>query len=385
MCGCVLVRSPGERTGGAGFGALHRGHGFPYITLPGGDMSQINWSRYPLIAESELGRRWLQIQNDLGLAQNTVEAYGRGLEEYLRFVRDLQTDPTEAGGEIIANYVSSLRTRPGATRGNVISIDSHSALSNATLQQRLTVIRLFYDFLLEEQLCEKNPVGRGRYTPGKAFGLARQRGLIQRYHTLPWIPSEQDWKAVLAVVQTKLTRVRLMFALGYDAALRREELCSIQVPDIDPAHRTVRIRAEATKNRLERIVPYSVHTNCLYQQYLQERRHLGRGRGVLFLSSSRRNRGKPLSFWMWSKTVKQLAKESAVERFTTHTLRHLRLTDLARAGWDVHEIATFAGHRSIQTTLGYIHLSGRELADKLARTLAEVDAARLRILIGDSQ
>jgi len=343
-------------------------------------MSEIDWSRYPFIAENDLGRRWLQIQCDLGLAQNTVEAYGRGLEEYLRFVRDLRTDPTQAGREIIANYVRGLRTRPGAIRGNVISIDMRPLLSNATLQQRLTVIRLFCDFLLEERLCKKNPVGRGRYTPGKAFGLSRQRGLIQRFHTLPWIPSEQDWKAILAVVQTKCTRVRLMFALGYDAALRREELSSVQVSDIDPAHRTVRIRAEATKNRLERIVPYSIHTSCLYQKYLQERRGLGCGRGPLFLSASRRNRGRPLSYWMWSKTVKQLAKESAVDPSTTHTLRHLRLTDLARAGWDVHEIATFAGHRSIQTTLGYIHLSGRELADKSRFSACDLDRSGGRAL-----
>ena len=64
-----------------------------------------------------------------------------------------------AGGEIIANYVGSLRGRHGTTRGNVISIDTRPLLSNATLQQRLTVIRLFYDFLLEERLCKKNPVG----------------------------------------------------------------------------------------------------------------------------------------------------------------------------------------------------------------------------------
>src|SRR6267143_292021 len=338
-------------------------------------MSEIDWSRYPLIAESKLGRQWLQIQRDLGLAQNTVEAYGRGLEEYLRFVRESQTDPTQANGEIIASYIRHLRARPGATRGNVISIDSHCVLSNATLQLRVTVIRLFYDFLLEEGLCEKNPVGRGRYTPRKALGSVRERGLIQRYHTLPWIPSEEDWRAMLAVVQQKPTRLRLMFALSYDAALRREELCSIDVSDIDPAHRMIRIRAEVTKNRVERIVPYSVHTSGLYQQYLLERRRLGNGRGHLFLSSSRRNQGEPLSLWMWSKSVKQLARDSGVQRFTTHTLRHLRLTDLARAGWDVHEIATFAGHRSIQTTLGYIHLSGRELATKLERTLAEVDRA----------
>lgn len=346
-------------------------------------MSEIDWSRYPLSAENNLGRRWLEIQRDLGLAQNTVEAYGRGLEEYLRFVGGLQVDPTEATGEIIASYVRSLRERPGAKRGTVISIDSHSALSNATLQQRLTVIRLFYDFVLEEGLCEKNPVGRGRYTPGNAFGSARERGLIQRYHTLPWIPTEEDWKAILAVVRQKSTRMRLMFAISYDAALRREELCSIQVSDIDPAHRMIRIRAEVTKNRLERTVPYSIHTSALYQQYLHERRELGNGRGRLFLSSSRRNHGEPLSLWMWSKSAKKLAKESGVWRFTTHTLRHLRLTDLARAGWDVHEIATFAGHRNIQTTLGYIHLSGRELATKLERTLTDVDRIRLGVLGGD--
>lgn len=348
-------------------------------------MGEIDWFRYPSVRDSELGRRWLQIQSDLGLASNTVNAYGRGLDEYLRFVRERDVDPKECGREIIASFIGHLRLKPGITRKKVISIRAKAVLSNATLQQRLTAVRLFYDFLVEEQLCQKNPVGRGRYTPGKAFGSMSQRGLVQRYDTLPWIPTEDEWRSILSVVRTKATRVRFMFALGYDAALRREELCSIETSDIDPAHRTVRIRAEVTKNRLERVVPYSVETNFLYQQYLGERRRLGTGRGVLFLSSSRRNPGKPLSFWTWSKTVRELAVESGVDRLTTHTLRHLRLTDLARAGWDVHEIATFAGHRSIQTTLGYIHLSGHELAEKLERTLADMDVQRLPILPGGSR
>jgi integrase/recombinase XerD len=187
-------------------------------------MGEVDWFRYPLVRDSDCGRRWLQIQNDLGLAKNTVEAYGRGLDEYLRFVRDLEMDPTECNREIIACFIRSLRVKPGATRGKVISIRAKAVLSNSTLQQRLTAVRVFYDFLVEEQLCEKNPVGRGRYTPGKAFGSMSQRGLVQRYDTLPWIPTEDEWRSILAVVQTKPTRVRLMFALGYDAALRREEL-----------------------------------------------------------------------------------------------------------------------------------------------------------------
>jgi integrase/recombinase XerD len=204
-------------------------------------------------------------------------------------------------------------------------------LSNATLQQRLTVIRLFYDFLLEERLCRKNPVGRGRYTPGKAFGLSRQRSLIQRFHTLPWIPNEQDWKAVMDVVQTKSTRVKLMFAMGYDAALRREELCSVQVSDIDPAHRTVRIRAEATKNRLERIVPYSIHTSSLYQKYLQDRRGLGCRPGALFLSASRRNRGRRVDA-EHNKKRSQYGGDESGERpsLSIHHRRHFRITSLHR-------------------------------------------------------
>jgi len=39
-----------------------------------------------------------------------------------------------------------------------------------------------------------------------------------------------------------------MLALAYDSALRREELCSLRTDDLDPAHRTLRVRAETTKN-----------------------------------------------------------------------------------------------------------------------------------------
>jgi site-specific recombinase XerD len=63
-----------------------------------------------------------------------------------------------------------------------------------------------------------------------------------------------------------------------------------------------------------------------------------------------------------------------------HTLRHLCLTDLARAGWDIHEIAAFVGHRSLASTLQYIHVSGRELSSKLATTMDSLHAWRVQQL-----
>jgi integrase len=40
-----------------------------------------------------------------------------------------------------------------------------------------------------------------------------------------------------------------MLALAYDAGLRREELCALEIGDLDPAFRLLRVRAETTENK----------------------------------------------------------------------------------------------------------------------------------------
>ena len=103
-------------------------------------------------------------------------------------------------------------------------------------------------------------------------------------------PSSSGW-TLLEVAAGEPIRNRVMLALAYDAALRREELCSLRTDDLDPARRMLRVRAETTKNRLERVVPYSAPTGVLLSGYLAHRATISRARGPLFLSESRRNRG----------------------------------------------------------------------------------------------
>jgi integrase/recombinase XerD len=342
-------------------------------------MADIRWRRYPQAAACGLARAWLVLQGNLGLAENTLDAYARSVEEYLAFSAGKDVSAVSATRDHIAAYVRDLTSRPNPRGVNVVALDSGAGLANATLQQRITAVRLFYDYIIEEGLRSTNPVGRGRYTPGKGFGGARDRGLIPRFTKLPWIPNDEQWQAVLQAAKTESFRNRMMLALSYDSALRREELCGLETGDVDPAHRMITIRAATTKTRRGRVVPYSAATGDLLAAYLRRRRELSRDRGPLFLSESRRNSGRPITKWTWSKVVEGLSDRSGVPEFTTHTTRHLCLTDLARANWDVQEIAAFAGHRSIQTTLLYIHLSGRELAAKLAKGMAEIHAWRTRI------
>ena len=130
---------------------------------------------------------------------------------------------------------------------------------------------------------------------------------MPRLTKLPWIPSERQWADILGIAAKEPVRNRVMLALAYDAALRREELCSLRTDDLDPAHRTLRVRAETTKNRLERVVPYSAPTGVLLSDYLAHRATISRARGPLFLSESRRNHAQPLSLWTWSKVVRRIA------------------------------------------------------------------------------
>lgn len=322
---------------------------------------------------------WLRMLDDLGRAPRTLDAYTRGLAEFLSACDRGGVDPLTATRANVAGYVRELRQRRSRRGGNVVALDSGAGLANATIQQRLVPVRLFYDFLVEEGLRTSNPVGRGRHTPGRGRGGC-ERGLVPRLHALPWIPSEEQWNAVLQVAGKERIRNRLMLALAYDAALRREELCSLRTDDLDPAHRTLRVRAETTKNRRERVVPYSAPTGVLLSQYLSHRATFSRARGPLFLSESRRNSGRPLTLWTWSKVVHRIAQDAGVPGFSTHTTRHLCLTDLARMGWELHAIATFAGHRNTDSTLDYIHLSGRDLAEKLAQGMKQIHAWRVEHL-----
>jgi integrase/recombinase XerD len=337
--------------------------------------------KWPVFSRHERAAEWLRVWVDLGRAPRTIDAYARGLAEYLQACERDGVDPLAANKADVARFVRELTERPSRRGPNVVSIDSGSGLANATIQQRIVPVRLFYDHLMEEGLRESNPVGRGRYTPGRRRG-GHQRGLVPRLTKLPWIPSEQQWRDILAVAAQEPARNRVMLALAYDAALRREELCSLRTDDLDPSHRTLRIRAETTKNRLERVVPYSAPTGVLLSGYLAHRARISRARGPVFLSESRRNHAQPLSLWTWSKVVRRIALAAGVPQFSTHTTRHLCLTDLARMGWELHTIATFAGHRHTDSTLAYIHLSGRDLADKLARSMEHVHAQRIAMLTG---
>src|ERR1051326_7973759 len=113
-------------------------------------MTDIRWQRFPRVADCGLARAWVLLQANLGLAKNTVDAYARTVEEYLAFSAAKGVPVVNATKDHIAAYVRDLTSRPHPRGANVVVLDSGGGLANATLQQRVTAVRLFYDYLMEE-------------------------------------------------------------------------------------------------------------------------------------------------------------------------------------------------------------------------------------------
>ena len=312
--------------------------------------------RYPSVID------WLKLLANLGRSPATVEAYGRGMAHYLGHCEVNGYKPEAATFELVTSYVSELL--PGQAQ----------AIANSTLHQRLTAIRLWYDHLVYAGVRDNNPVPRGSIGRSKrSENSAFARGLIPRLINLPSVLTDEQWLILLKYVACCSTRDRLMLSLAYCGALRRGELIKLDVSDLDLAHRLITIRAENTKNRRGRVVCYSSSIAPLLMSHLTDLRRAGWASGPLFRSVSDRNYGSQLSFWGWSKIVEGWRKCTDIANLSTHSFRHLRLTHLARSGWKLHEITSYAGHRDPKTTVMYVHLSGADLSLKMQSSIEQLD------------
>lgn len=344
-------------------------------------MESIRWNLYARVAVIELAKNWIELQRKLLRAPKTIDAYARGLNDFLDVCQRCGVQVESATKSDIACYIEDLATRPRLGRvGN--EGGPTAGLANRTIQQRLTVVRLFYDFLMETGVRDTNPVGRGRYTPGSGFYGLRQRALVPRYQRTPWIPGDEQWQAFLeCALREQPLRNQLMVFMAYDGALRRSELLSLRLSDIDFPHQKITIRPEVAKYRSGRVVFYGDSTSDLLAAYVRCRK----GQAVrrcdsLFVSESRRHLGAGLTFEMWNKIVRRIAERTCLPQVTTHTFRHLRLTDLARCKLELHEIATYAGHRNPKTTQQYIQLSGQELRERIQHATQHIDEQNRRLL-----
>jgi integrase/recombinase XerC len=146
--------------------------------------------------------------------------------------------------------------------------------------------------------------------------------------------------------------------LLYAAGIRVSELCGLDLGDLDPGRRTVRVLGKRSK---ERVVPVGIPAFRAADAWLRE------GRRLLVTPATGRAlfpgvRGGRIDV----RTVRRIvhARVTAIPGVPDtgpHGLRHTAATHLLEGGADLRSVQEILGHASLATTQIYTHVSVERL------------------------
>ncbi|MGI9485506.1 MAG: tyrosine-type recombinase/integrase [Geminicoccaceae bacterium] len=168
---------------------------------------------------------------------------------------------------------------------------------------------------------------------------------------LPEILSRQEVQRLFQVAANRRDRALLMTAYG--AGLRASEVISLKISDIDSDRMGLRI--DQGKGRKDR---YSLLSDRLL---LELRGYWLRYRPEFWLFPGGR-KGCPITRQRALGIYHQAKDEAGVDKSGgLHSLRHAFATHMLEAGADLLTIQRLLGHRSLRSTMRYLHVTERRL------------------------
>lgn len=222
-----------------------------------------------------------------------------------------------------------------------------SGLARSTLARRAATVRTFMGWALREELIDVDPSVRLK-APKKNSPLPHVLHQQQMSKMLESLADAAVSGDPLAV------RNRALVELLYATGLRVGELAGLDVDDVDPERRTVRVLGKGDK---ERTVPFGVPAAVALDDWLR------RGRPSLSNTTS----GPALFLGKRGRRIDQRQVREVVERHLSalgdtaatspHALRHSAATHLLDGGADLRAVQEILGHNSLATTQIYTHVS----------------------------
>jgi integrase/recombinase XerD len=254
-------------------------------------------------------------------SQATLRAYLRAVGE---FARHFNCRPDQLGPDHIRQYQAYLfRERK---------------LAANSVTQRLGALRFFYIKTLKQSWsAELTPY------PKKVLRL-------------PSILSQEEVTRLIESARTPFQRTLLM-AL-YATGLRRAELANLKITDIDSPRNVIHV--QGGKGRKDRDVMLSPN---LLEALREHWRGLRRKPAIwLFPGGRWHTADHPIDTKVIWAACKEAAQRAGIRKEVhPHTLRHCFATHLLEAGADLRTIQILLGHRDLEETTIYLHLSQRHL------------------------
>jgi integrase/recombinase XerC len=220
-----------------------------------------------------------------------------------------------------------------------------AGLSPRSIQRRLSAARTFFDFLMREGHCARNP----------ALDVRAPKTKKRLPDTLD---ADQMGRLLAFRVDDSLSaRDKAMMELFYSSGLRLAELTGLGVGDVDLADRTVRVLGKGSKTR---IVPVGRQAIGALKAWLKERSGLVKpGMEALFVGRS----GRPLSVRAVQLRVGAWGRRQGIGvHVHPHMFRHSFATHLLESSGNLRGVQELLGHADIGSTQIYTHLDFQHLA-----------------------
>ena len=282
-------------------------------------------------------------------------------------------EPAEVTTADVIAFVSAQRS-PRAAK--VVRIaDGGSGLSARTVARRLSSVSGLFAYLVArgDAGVVANPVPKGLATRRARRNGGRGAPLVRTPRTLPRILEPAEVDRLVAALRT--ARDRAMVEAMVLGGLRRCEVLGLRLGDLRPGERKVFV-AEG-KGGHSRLVPMSARFFASVASYLGAERPVEAQSESVFVVLKGPRRGQPLSAAGLDEILDGARSRAGLAHGTCHELRHTCLTRLREAGMALEAVQAQAGHRSIETTRIYLHLSDDWLAGEYRRAAEAIDAQAL--------
>ncbi len=299
----------------------------------------------PNVAEFDafLERFPAYLRGPRGLSENTERVYLADLQAFREYLWLNEMNLSDMDRNTLRGYLAWLAT-PVREYGK--------GYERVSVSRKLTVLRSFYLFLVQEGMFQSTPVPSGR-----SFRLKVSK-------PLPTFLGHKEAERLLDAPDDSSAmgvRDKAILELLYSCGVRLAEIHGMNISDINFGQRSILVRGKGNK---EREGLYGQPAEEALMRYLNEVRpelddeeQPGEKSDALFLNRY----GKRLSRRSIESMVRKYGIASgARDDVHPHTLRHTYATHMLEGGADLRVIQELLGHSSPQTTQIYTHVTKAE-------------------------
>lgn len=284
----------------------------------------------PLLPTIKLYVRYLRLERNL--SPNTIEAYRNDLAHLEAFMMRNNLKLENVTLEQLHTFAASLH---------------EYGITPRSQARVLSGVRSFFRFLVLDGVVESDPTELLEWP-----SLPEHLPVVLTLEEIDRIEDSID------LSKAEGARNRAIIEVLFSCGLRVSELVNMKLSDLYLEDRVLLVRGKGNK---ERLVPVSNKAIADLKRWFFDRNLMKIKPGeddYVFLN----RRGAHLTRTMILIMVKRQAEEAGIKKtISPHTFRHSFATALLQGGADLRSIQAMLGHKKIDTTLVYTHISNEQL------------------------